>query len=152
MAAMKVLDLQCAHGHAFEGWFASEDDFVSQCARSLVQCPACGNAEISKKLSAPRLNLGAEEPVPAASTELVPASPEQQALTAAWMEIARRIVAHTDDVGERFATEARRMHYGDAEERAIRGKTTPEEARALVEEGIEVMPFLLPEALKNPLQ
>ncbi len=149
---MKVLDLQCAHGHAFEGWFASEADFVSQCEKSMVQCPACGNADIAKKLSAPRLNLGAAAPEAEARTEVVNAPAAQQALTAAWMEIARRIVAHTDDVGDRFASEARRMHYGDVEERAIRGRTTPDEARALVEEGIEVMPFVLPEALKNPLQ
>ena len=149
---MKVLDLQCAHGHAFEGWFASEADFLSQCERAMVQCPACGNSEIAKKLSAPRLNLGAVEPVQQPRTDVAHVTPEQRALTAAWMEVARHIVAHTDDVGERFATEARRMHYGDTEERAIRGKTTPDEARALVEEGIDVLPFILPEALKNPLQ
>lgn len=149
---MKVLDLQCANGHPFEGWFASEADFVSQCERAMVQCPACGNAEISKKLSAPRLNFGASAPAPVEKTDVVTSTPEQRALTTAWMEIARRIVANTDDVGDRFANEARRMHYGDSEERAIRGKTTPDEARALVEEGIDVMPFVLPEALKNPLQ
>ena len=59
---MKVLDLACANQHLFEGWFASEDDFVAQCARRLVECPVCGDAEVSKKLSAPRLNLGAGLP------------------------------------------------------------------------------------------
>lgn len=152
---MKVLDLHCEHSHTFEGWFASEEDFVSQCARALVQCPVCGNATITKKLSAPRLNLGnvredstAQEPTSQAVAHL----PAPAQLAALWMEMSRRIAAHTDDVGERFAEEARRMHYGETEERAIRGRTSVDQAQALVEEGIEVMPLLLPESLKNPLQ
>jgi hypothetical protein len=68
------------------------------------------------------------------------------------LETARRIVANTEDVGEGFADEARKMHYGETEERAIRGKTTPDEARALLDEGIEVLPMLLPPALKETLQ
>ena len=150
---MKVLDLQCALGHSFEGWFGSEDDFVTQLARSMVQCPVCGDAAVHKLLSAPRLNLStsrqekdAEVAVPAA-----PSMPDK-ASTVAWLELARRMVANTDDVGERFADEARKMHYGETEERAIRGKTTVDEARALLDEGIEVLPMLLPPALKETLQ
>ena len=150
---MKVLDLQCAQGHTFEGWFGSEDDFVTQLARSMVQCPVCGDAAVHKLLSAPRLNLstsreekGTEVAVPAA-----PSAPDKVS-TAAWLELARRMVANTDDVGERFADEARKMHYGETEERAIRGKTTVDEARALLDEGIEVLPMLLPPALKETLQ
>ncbi|RFO98288.1 hypothetical protein DIC66_06155 [Rhodoferax lacus] len=66
---MKVLDLQCAQNHTFEGWFASEDDFVSQCARALVQCPLCGDASVHKKLSAPRLNLNTSRQDRQAATE-----------------------------------------------------------------------------------
>ncbi len=155
---MKVLDLQCSHGHAFEGWFGSEDDFVDQCNRSLVQCPVCGDASVVKKLSAPRLNLSGRreepqpKPQPTSQEVSVPASSEAQALTAAWLAMARKVVANTTDVGERFADEARKMHYGEIEERGIRGKTTLEEARELVEEGIDILPFALPEALKEPLQ
>ena len=145
---MKVLDLQCAQGHGFEGWFASGEDFDNQCARKLVQCPLCGNAEVTKKLSAPRLNLGAGRE---RSAE-VPESAGAQTLAAAWLDFSRKLVANTADVGERFADEARKMHYGDAPERAIRGKTTPDEAQALVEEGIEVMPLLLPEGAGETLQ
>lgn len=160
---MKVLDLQCAQGHPFEGWFGSEDDFVSQCARALVQCPVCGDPSVIKKLSAPRLNLsGARAPVaeqpssqassPADNGNAVAPLPHNAAMTAAWMAMARHVVATTTDVGSQFAEEARKMHYGEAEERGIRGRTTEKEARELVEEGIAVMPFALPEALKEPLQ
>ena len=158
---MKVLDLQCSNQHLFEGWFASEDDFASQCLRGLVQCPVCADPTVVKKLSAPRLNLsGAREPQVAKSEPTSSASPTvparigevENAFTAAWMSVARQVVANTTDVGGQFAEEARKMHYGEAKARNIRGQTTPKQARELVEEGIEVMPLLLPEALKGPLQ
>ena len=150
---MKVLDLQCALGHGFEGWFGSEADFISQCERALVLCPLCGDATVSKKLSAPRLNLSTRRQDPPATDIEVPRQPSADAsLAAAWLELSRRIVANTRDVGEHFAEEARKMHYGECEERAIRGKTTADEARALVEEGIEILPVILPQALKGPLQ
>ena len=177
---MKVLDLKCAHQHVFEGWFASEDDFQSQLTRDLVQCPMCGDAAISKQLSAPRLNLGATPPpspaakAPAAADaavsggvkpsrrELVPASAapalsaqdlqDLQAVQADWLKMARHVMANTEDVGSHFAEVARQMHYGETEERSIRGQTSRQEAVALLEEGISVMPLPLPDALKGPLQ
>lgn len=149
---MKVLDLQCTHGHVFEGWFASEDDFVAQCGKAQVQCPVCGDPAVAKKLSAPRLNLaGGRNAEAVQQVAMAPASTDQ-ALTAAWFAVARQIVASTTDVGERFAEEARKMHYRETEERSIRGTTTAEEARALLDEGIEVLPLVLPAALKEPLQ
>ena len=149
---MKVLDLQCSNGHTFEGWFASEDDFQTQLAQSLVQCPLCGHPDVVKKLSAPRLSLSGAQHAPAKeSTEAVPVA-SQPAMAAAWMAVARHVMANTTDVGNRFAEEARKMHYGEAEERAIRGKTTPNEGQALGEEGIDVVPLLIPDALKEPLQ
>lgn len=149
---MKVLDLQCAHGHAFEGWFASDDDFLGQCERALVQCPLCGDASVTKKPSAPRLNLGVKrtDPVPTQDMPLAPKG--EEALAAAWLTVARHMLANTSDVGSRFADEARKMHYGEIEERGIRGKATPQEAQSLVDEGIDVLPFLVPEALKGTLQ
>jgi len=149
---MKVLDLQCAHGHAFEGWFASEEDFLTQCGRSQVQCPVCGDPSVVKKLSAPRLNLLGPRAEEAPRQDVVVPAKEDTALTAAWMALARQVVANTTDVGDRFAEEARKMHYGEVEERGIRGKTSAEEARALVDEGIDILPFALPEALKETLQ
>ncbi|MFT4241471.1 MAG: DUF1178 family protein [Acidovorax sp.] len=152
---MKVLDLQCRQGHVFEGWFASEDDFQGQRQRGLVQCPLCADSHIEKRLSAPRLNLGAAEPeatapvsVPAPAGAAVLPAP----LQAAWLELARKIVAQTEDVGTRFAEEARRMHHGETEERAIRGQATPDETLELLEEGIAVLPLPLPAAAKETLQ
>jgi hypothetical protein len=156
---VKVFDFQCV-GPTFEGWFASEHDFQQQHAKAMVQCPLCGTADIVKKLSAPRLSLsGAQAPTTSTSQASTPASldvattaPADTSLAAAWMAVARHVMANTTDVGSRFAEEARKMHYGEAQERSIRGKTTPDEAMALLDEGIEVMPFLLPEAVKGTLQ
>ncbi|MGA0569414.1 DUF1178 family protein [Variovorax sp. VNK109] len=156
---MKVLNLHCTSGHAFEGWFASEDDFQSQHARGLVTCPMCGDAGITKGLSAPRLNLRggraeAQGHVAASddARQEVMAAPPDPKLQAAWFKAVRELMAKTEDVGERFADEARRMHYGEAEERNIRGQATAGETRELLEEGISVLPLALPEALKGPLQ
>jgi hypothetical protein len=155
---MKVLDLQCAFAHTFEGWFASEQDFAAQCAQLQIQCPLCGDPHITKKLSAPRLNLVASRVHAIESTELshqkevaLPAPPDQ-ALVNAWMAVARQVVANTTDVGDQFAEEARKMHYGEVPERGIRGKANAQETRELVEEGIQVLPLLLPESLKGPVQ
>lgn len=156
---MKVFDLQCAQGHEFEGWFASEDDYQRQLARKLVTCPVCGNTDMTKKLSAPRLNLrGSRRPAAkpekaakGAASEAVAALPPKQ-LQAAWMDMVRQVLAHTEDVGPRFAEEARRIHYGEAEERGIRGQATRTETEELIEEGIAVTPLPIPDNLKNTLQ
>ncbi|MBS0391503.1 MAG: DUF1178 family protein [Proteobacteria bacterium] len=155
---MKVLDLFCGHQHGFEGWFASEEDFQQQQSLGLVQCPMCGSADIRKGLSAPRLNLracaGTSTAQQAISTTPVPDRQVDgsQALQAAWLQVARQIMARTEDVGSRFAAEARRMHYGEIEERAIRGQATAQQTSELLEEGIAVLPLPLPEAAKETLQ
>lgn len=148
---MKVLNLQCSHAHAFEGWFASEDDFQGQLARGLVECPLCGDAQVAKMPSAPRLNLGASEPVAAPPKQEVVSAPNAQ-LQAAWMQMVRQVMANTEDVGAKFAEEARKIHYGETEERGIRGQATREETESLLEEGIGVLPLPLPKGLKGPLQ
>ena len=115
---MKVLDLQCAQSHGFEGWFGSEDDFASQLARGLVTCPLCGDTTITKKLSAPRLNLGhGQAPAEQAGQDVVASDNTQMAMQAAWLGMARRILANTDDVGARFPEEARKIHYGEVPHR-----------------------------------
>ena len=149
---MKVLDLQCGQMHVFEGWFASEDDFASQLSRGLVACPMCGDTAIVKKLCAPRLNLGAGRASESTATELVTTGDDAVALQAAWLGLALRIVANTEDVGERFAEEARRIHYGESAQRGIRGRASAAETESLVEEGIAVMQLALPEAFKGRLQ
>jgi hypothetical protein len=147
---MKVLDLQCPQGHRFEGWFASAADFEAQSAKQLVECPICGAKEVSRLPSAPRLNLsGASDAQPAAATGNGLPSQEWQARA---MRALREVLEKTENVGDRFAEEARRIHYNEAPARNIRGVTTPEDAKALVEEGIDVMPLPIPAALKEPLQ
>lgn len=162
---MKVLDLQCSHGHVFEGWFASEDDYQSQHARGLVACPLCADTDVSKKLSAPRLNLGASRPeaqtAEAQATSTSGPQPAVPALTdvahsselqAALLHMVRHVVAHTEDVGHSFADEARKIHHGDAEPRSIRGQASVEETKELLDEGIAIMPLPLPDLLKETLQ
>ena len=181
---MKVLDLQCALGHSFEGWFGSQADYDTQRAQGLVTCPVCNDSDITKMLSAPRLNLGhgvSPDPTPAqgapatgagagagglggtpsARAVVVPPSapnlpdvaPETlQQLQAAMVKMVRHVMANTEDVGTQFAEEARKIHYGEREERNIRGQATREETEALIDEGIDVMPLPVPENLKGTLQ
>ena len=175
---MKVLNLQCAHQHAFEGWFGSEDDFQSQLVRGLIECPLCSDCHITKLPTAPRLNLGAypaltnenEKTAQPGSTvhlepsnKLNPSSPlnsnqsQPVPLVSAadqglLLKALRHVMEHTENVGSRFAEEARRMHYGDAEQRSIRGQTSTQEVIELLDEGIEVMALPLPVALKETLQ
>lgn len=177
---MKVLDLQCAMGHSFEGWFGSQADYDAQRARGLVTCPVCNNSEITKMLSAPRLNLGhgaAPEPVPgqgapaasvgsaagstpsraldasSAAPSLPDVAPEAlQQMQAAMMKVVQHVLANTEDVGSQFAEEARKIHYGEREARHIRGQATREETEALIDEGIDVVALPVPENLKGTLQ
>ena len=143
---MKVIDLRCHNGHGFEGWFASDDDFLDQNGRRLIACPLCEDTVIVRLPSAPRLNLsGARE-------ARLPALPPQPDPQLQWLKAIRHVLAHTEDVGPRFADEARRIHYGEVAERGIRGQASADEREALRDEGIDVMPLPLPSALKEPLQ
>ena len=143
---LKVFDLQCEHGHVFEGWFGSHEDYDSQQARGLVTCPVCQSAVIEKKLSAPRLNVGhyAEPVQPSASESREVVATSQNANQIAQMQAfvlqqMRELVSNTENVGERFAEEARRIHAGESDERPIRGIATREERESLAEEGIAVV-------------
>lgn len=150
---MIVFNLGCSSGHRFDGWFGSAEDYESQRRRSMLECPVCGDKKITKHLSAPRLNLGASggaepepesQPQPAEKNLPVTAeSAERARMLAAQTEFYKELknmLATSDDVGERFAEEARRIHYNEAPARNIRGVATPEDARSLVEEGIDVLP------------
>jgi len=160
---MKVLNLRCANGHGFEGWFGSDDDYMDQNGRGLIECPLCADRVIARMPSAPRLNLSgarepqrAKEPLPTASDSAAaatpPSPPAAADLQAAWLATVHKLMAETDDVGERFAEEARRIHYGETEHRGIRGQATPEQREELRDEGIDVMSLPLPSALKGPVQ
>ncbi len=152
--ALKVYDLQCAQGHVFEGWFGSEDSYESQRSRGLLTCPVCDSHQVSKKLSAPRLNVShirRESDAPASKPQSTAvAAPGQARMAQLQAEVMRQIrsmVRNTENVGDSFASEARRMHEGEIEERAIRGTATPEEREALVADGVAIMP--IPEFLDD---
>ena len=152
---MKVLNLRCANGHGFEGWFASDDEFMDQNGRSLIECPLCADTVVSRLPAAPRLNLsGAREPSAAAKNGAGTPTEKPQAadLQAAWLATVRHMMANTEDVGGRFAEEARRIHYGESAQRGIRGQASAEEREALKDEGIETLSLPVPAALQGPVQ
>jgi hypothetical protein len=166
---VKVFNLRCPLGHIFEGWFASEAAFEQQQSQGWLSCPMCNSHEIVKGLSAPHLARKSNSALPAApaaapvqpgsapaasSPSQPPHSPlsDAQRLQQAWLELSRQVMANTDDVGSGFADLARQMHEGEVDVRPIRGTATPEEQRALVDDGIDVLPLLLPEASKHRLQ
>ncbi len=158
---MKVLDLRCDNGHGFEGWFGSDEDFMSQNGRGLIECPMCADKIVARMPSAPRLNLSGSRAAPpaAAQADTAPATPAAPPkpptapdLQAAWLATVRHLMANTEDVGARFAEEARRIHYGETPQRGIRGQATPDERHALQEEGIETMAVPVPRGLEGPLQ
>ena len=140
---MKVLNLRCGQQHAYEGWFASEEDFASQQGRGIVACPLCGDTDTVRLPSAPRLNVSRH----AASAE--PARSQtstEMTLQSQWLRAVRQVLNSTEDVGERFPEEARKIHYEESPARGIHGEATADEAKSLSEEGIEFFPLpALPE-------
>lgn len=145
---MIVFDLGCANGHTFEGWFDSADAYADQRARELVRCPVCDDAGVDKRLSA-RINTGkaiaplrpSEHTTATTAATAATASDGAKDVTAGMpphlLAKLREIVRNTENVGERFAEEARKIHYEEAPARAIRGRATPDEAEELREEGID---------------
>jgi hypothetical protein len=144
--------LRCERGHGFESWFQSSSAYDSQVKRKLVTCPACGSAKVEKAIMAPQIvskkgRDSAAPAAPAASTDVsAPTSTplmmaQERELRAKLKELRDHIVKNADNVGERFPNEARKMHYGDIEHRPIYGEASPDEARALIEEGVEVSPL-----------
>jgi hypothetical protein len=157
--------LRCERDHSFESWFQDSGNYDSQIRRKLVSCPVCGSAKVEKAIMAPRI-VGKKSrerqetlPVPAAppttpaetpgtpapaSTPLMMA--QERELRAKLKELRDHIIKNADNVGEKFPNEARKMHYGEIEHRPIYGEASHEEARALIEEGVEVSPLpVLPE-------
>lgn len=128
---MIVLDLSCDQEHRFEAWFASSDAFDAQLKAGLVSCPQCSSRQIHRLPSAPYVQT---------SSHSAPAKPDPQAIAARLVEALRTAARNSEDVGERFADEARRIHYGKAEERPIRGKADHDDMIELIEEGIPVLP------------
>jgi hypothetical protein len=146
-------NLRCDRGHAFESWFQDSSAYESQEKRKLVSCPACGSVRVERAIMAPQIvskkgrDSAAPSPSPATSTEIAaPASTpllmaQERELRAKLKELRDHIVKNADNVGERFPNEARKMHYGDIEHRPIYGEASAEEARSLIDEGVEVSPL-----------
>jgi hypothetical protein len=146
-------DLRCDKGHAFESWFQASAAYDSQRKRRLVECPQCGSTKIEKAIMAPKIARGRKtiehEPVaaeaPAAVPETTSTTPlmmaQERELRAKLKELRDHVTKNADNVGDKFPTEARKMHYGDIEHRPIYGEATAEEARALIDEGVEVSPL-----------
>ncbi len=164
---MIVYDLHCANGHRFEGWFGSSSDFDDQQARGLVACPECGTVEISKAPMAPAVGAkgnqmverptapaesnpaplalsGGSKPAPNTPVSNAPMPAEvKQALTKL-AEAQQKALKNSTWVGKDFASQSREMHYGERDETAIHGQATPEEAKALAEEGVPIAPLPFP--------
>jgi hypothetical protein len=146
-------NLRCDRGHAFESWFQSSSAYESQEKRKLVSCPACGSVKVERAIMAPQIvskkrrDSALPAAAPAAATEVAaPTSTpllmaQERELRAKLKELRDHIVKNADNVGERFPNEARKMHYGDIEHRPIYGEASPEEARSLIDEGVEVSPL-----------
>ena len=149
-------NLRCAKGHAFESWFQSSSAYEAQEKRKLVSCPVCGSTKVERAIMAPRIlskkgrdtTASDQLPAPAPAGEVIPPSSPTPLLMAQEAELRTKlkelrdhIVKNADNVGEKFPNEARKMHYGDIEHRPIYGEASPQEARALIDEGVEVSPL-----------
>lgn len=161
---MKVYNLACPLDHRFEGWFASEEDCLAQQDKGMLACPVCESTEVTRMPSAPHIGKSS-------STQLAIPSDDSEALKggvvaltgsdhsqleaqvqAAFLKGMRELMGRSEDVGDAFADEARKIHYKESPERSIRGQTTLDEAEALRDEGIDVLSMPMIPALKNTLQ
>jgi hypothetical protein len=150
-------NLVCAGGHEFESWFAGSAAYDKQARRGLVECPACGSTKVTKALMTPRLarsgksspaapaNLEPATPAAPAASEaaasVVVISPQERELRTKLRELREHLVRNAENVEQRFPEEARKMHYGEKEHRSIYGTASPDDAKALHEEGIEFAPL-----------
>ena len=157
---MILYNLVCAKGHQFESWFAGSAAYDKQAKRGLVECPVCGSTRVEKALMTPRLarsgkstSAASETPAPAAASEpavsaapeapapVAVISPQERELRTKLRELREHLVKNAENVGQRFPEEARKMHYGEKEHRSIYGTASPDDAKALHEEGIEFAPL-----------
>ena len=148
--------LRCARGHDFESWFQSSSAYDSQHKRKLIACPSCDSTQVDKAIMAPSVSSSkrkaknaaiseapaVDAPAPKAEqSETLVMSPQERELVAKLRELRDHVVKNADNVGKKFPDEARKMHYGDIAHRAIYGEATTEEARDLIDEGVEVAPL-----------
>lgn len=133
---MISFSLRCDRDHAFEAWFRNGGDFDAQKARRLVACPVCGSGQVEKALMAPAVSTGRKKEKLALAI-----GQEQRQMMAQLKELSEKVREKAENVGPKFAEEARKIHFGEVEARGIYGEATSEEARSLVEDGVEFMPL-----------
>ena len=149
---MIVFNLRCQENHRFEGWFTSSDDFISQAERGLIACPQCGSAQVEKVPTAPAVPRKGNQVSPSPKAEMAFAakdtapSAEMAAMFEKMATLQAEMLKESRWVGDDFAEQSRAMHYGEREARTIHGRTSVEQAKALLEEGIPVAPLPLPVA------
>lgn len=129
--------LHCEAGHEFEGWFSSSADYDDQAASGMLSCPLCNSTRVGKSVMAPSVATARKNE----ERQQVAMNSQRTAMMQAMREMVRAIKANSEDVGERFAEEARRIHYGEAEARGIMGQAVADDVAALIDEGIEIMPL-----------
>ncbi|MBO6633831.1 DUF1178 family protein [Parvibaculum sp.] len=132
--------LACEHDHEFDGWFPSSDGFDAQVEAGEVLCPHCGSASVRKALMAPSIGKSIGKSAPQGEASSTPAAMAQK-MSMMMLALRKHVEENCDYVGDAFAEEARRIHYGETEHRDIYGEATPDEARELIEEGVEVAPL-----------
>jgi hypothetical protein len=135
-------DLVCAKGHEFDGWFSNSDAYDKQAKRGLISCTICGVSKIEKQIMAPGIagksNRKSDAPQIMSSG---PVDPRAAAMMQMMRDYRKHVIANSENVGVKFAEEARKIHFKETEERSIYGEATPDDAKALIEEGIEVHPI-----------
>jgi len=138
--------LECEAGHDFEGWFGNSKDFEAQVQRNLVSCPVCGSLKVEKALMAPSVSTSRTKAKIQEKINVATVNKSRQAMFAELKKMRDKITANAEDVGEKFPEEARKIHYGESEERGIYGEASPEDVKDLVEEGVKIAPLpVLPE-------
>jgi hypothetical protein len=128
--------LVCHNEHSFDGWFRNSEDFEKQKERGLVACPDCGSTGVEKALMAPSVSTGRKREKMALTMNT-----EQKKALAQLKALSEKLRENADYVGDKFAEEARKIHFGETDPRGIYGEATPEEAKGLAEEGVEFMPL-----------
>ena len=161
---MKVYNLACPLDHRFEGWFASEADCLAQQEKGMLACPVCDSTDINRMPSAPHIARSSSTELAVSKSDADNLSGDVVALTgsdhshleaqvqAAFLKGMRELMGRSEDVGNSFAEEARKIHYKESPERSIRGQTTLDEAESLREEGIDILAMPMIPAFKNTLQ
>lgn len=135
-------DLTCENGHAFDGWFADSAAYDKLARKKLVECTHCGSVKVEKQIMAPGIPMKSNRKADAAvKLSTPPTDPRMREMVQMMRELRQHVETNAENVGDKFAEEARKIHYKESEERGIYGSATPDDAKALIEEGITVMPL-----------